>query len=72
MRDATERPEAVAAGTVKIVGTDAGAIVAAIEELLRNKDVYQEMSLAHNPYGDGTASKKIVDRLLEHFECKRA
>jgi len=65
MRDTTERPEAVDAGTVKLVGTDEEKIFNNVSELLRNKSAYQAMSFAHNPYGDGTACKKIVDYMIE-------
>jgi UDP-N-acetylglucosamine 2-epimerase (non-hydrolysing) len=61
MRKTTERPEAVVAGTVKIVGTDTREIVLSITELLNNADRYKTMSKAHNPYGDGTACSKIVN-----------
>jgi UDP-N-acetylglucosamine 2-epimerase (non-hydrolysing) len=60
MRDTTERPEAVEAGTVKLVGTDAAAIVGNVERLLSDEGAYQAMSRAHNPYGDGIACKRIV------------
>lgn len=63
MRNTTERPEAVEAGTVKLVGTDVSAIVAAIGQLLTDEDEYARMSFAHNPYGDGAASGRIVDGL---------
>jgi len=63
MRDVTERPEAVEAGTVKIVGTDCEKIVSNINALLSNTSLYQQMSKAHNPYGDGKASKKILQTL---------
>lgn len=63
MRDTTERPEAVAAGTVKLVGTSEEAIVSAVSELLDDSAAYQRMSLAHNPYGDGRASERIVNYL---------
>ena len=63
MRDVTERPEAVAAGTVKLVGTDADAIVAETELLLADTAVYNTMSRAHNPYGDGKASERIVEEI---------
>lgn len=61
MRDTTERPEAVEAGTVKLVGANRENIVREIDRLLRNDHEYQMMSEAHNPYGDGTASKRIVE-----------
>lgn len=65
MRQVTERPEAVEAGTVKLVGTDAGAIVDGVNELLDDSEAYQRMSRAHNPYGDGQASGRIADVLHE-------
>ena len=61
MRDTTERPEAVEAGTVKLVGTNEDLIVCQSIELLTNKKSYQKMSKLHNPYGDGLASKRIVE-----------
>ncbi|AFS38139.1 non-hydrolyzing UDP-N-acetylglucosamine 2-epimerase [Alteromonas macleodii] len=63
MRDTTERPEAVEAGTVKLVGTDARKIVSETLELLNNEESYKTMSMAHNPYGDGKASGRIVATL---------
>lgn len=65
MRDTTERPEAVAAGTVKLVGTDVDVIVSEVNALLSNSEHYQAMSLAHNPYGDGKACERIVEFLLQ-------
>jgi len=64
MRDTTERPEAVAAGTVSLVGTDVNRIVTQVESLLDDDDAWQTMSQAINPYGDGTASSQIVSHLL--------
>ncbi|NQY30940.1 MAG: UDP-N-acetylglucosamine 2-epimerase (non-hydrolyzing) [Flavobacteriaceae bacterium] len=61
MRDTTERPEAVEAGTVLIVGTNTEKIVLEAQNLLDNEERYQEMSALHNPYGDGTACKQIVE-----------
>jgi len=61
MRDTTERPEAVEAGTVKIVGTDPKVIIDESQKLLDEIGEYNKMSRAHNPYGDGSASKKIVN-----------
>lgn len=61
MRDTTERPEAVAAGTVKLVGTDVDKICSELTALLTNPTYYQQMSEAHNPYGDGQACKRIAD-----------
>ena len=63
MRDTTERPEAVDAGTVKLVGTDVNVIVDNLNILLTNKAAYKEMSFAHNPYGDGQACQKILNVL---------
>ena len=64
MRETTERPEAVSAGTVKLVGTDVNRIVNETSLLLKNDDVYRTMSLTHNPYGDGNAAKRIIEILL--------
>jgi UDP-N-acetylglucosamine 2-epimerase (non-hydrolysing) len=63
MRDTTERPEAVDAGTVKLVGTDVYKITSALNELLESDVAYKEMSRAHNPYGDGKACQRICDIL---------
>jgi UDP-N-acetylglucosamine 2-epimerase (non-hydrolysing) len=60
MRDTTERPEAVEAGTVKLVGTDIAAIVESVNRLLHDDAEYQRMARAHNPYGDGKACERIV------------
>lgn len=64
MRDTTERPEAVAAGTVKLVGTNKQAIIDAARLLLENEAEYLKMSRAHNPYGDGKASERIVQHII--------
>lgn len=64
MRDTTERPEGIAAGTLKLVGTEEETIYATFKELLNNKEEYEKMSKASNPYGDGTACKQIVDILI--------
>ena len=63
MREVTERPEAVEAGTVKLVGTDVERIARAVNELLDDPKAYQQMSRAHNPYGDGKASARIAEVL---------
>lgn len=63
MRDTTERPEAVEAGTVRLVGTDVNTIERSVIELLEQPDLYGEMAEAHNPYGDGTACQQIIDFL---------
>lgn len=60
MRDTTERPEALEAGTVKLVGTDTEIIIEEAQKLLDNKLAYEKMSKAHNPYGDGNACQRIV------------
>lgn len=60
MRETTERPEAVDAGTVRLVGTDTELIVATVSQLLDDGDAYEEMSVAHNPYGDGLAADRII------------
>ena len=64
MRETTERPEAVSAGTVRMVGTDIDLIVSEVVELLSDPDKYNTMSRAHNPYGDGLASERILKSLL--------
>ncbi|NWL16055.1 UDP-N-acetylglucosamine 2-epimerase (non-hydrolyzing) [Pseudoalteromonas sp. Scap03] len=68
MRDTTERPEAVEAGTVKLVGTDKARIVNEVNNLLTNDQEYQSMSRAHNPYGDGKACERIVAKIKQHFK----
>lgn len=68
MRETTERPEAVAAGTVKLVGTDVSTIFTEIERLLTDQDEYTKMSFAHNPYGDGAACDRIVEGLIAWLE----
>jgi len=67
MRDTTERPEAVLAGTVQLVGTSSHGIFNAINTLLVDENRYLEMSRAHNPYGNGNASHIIVDSVVAHF-----
>ncbi len=63
MRETTERPEAIDAGTVRLVGTDSQRIVDEVTRLLRDEDEYQRMSRAHNPYGDGRACERILSAL---------
>jgi len=65
MRDTTERPEAVEAGTVHLVGTDYNLIIKEVSTLLENREAYQKMAKAVNPYGDGKACKRIVEALIE-------
>lgn len=67
MRDVTERPEAVEAGTVRLVGTDTARIVAAATALLDDEAAYKSMSRGHNPYGDGHASERIAARVARHL-----
>ena len=65
MRDTTERPEGIAAGTLKLVGTDEEVIYSSFKQLLEDKNEYEKMSRASNPYGDGFACKRIADILCE-------
>lgn len=67
MRETTERPEAIEAGTVSLVGVDKDSIVDGARELLCDLALYEQMSHAHNPYGDGQASRRIVDALAQRF-----
>ena len=67
MRDTTERPEGIAAGTLKLVGTDEKVIYNNFKELLENEETYKKMSQANNPYGDGRACERIAD-ILENGE----
>ncbi len=72
MRDTTERPEAVKAGTVMLVGTNAQLIVERAESLIRDSQMYRKMSYAHNPYGDGNAAARVVAAIEEwdvHRSC---
>ena len=63
MRDTTERPESLVAGTVELVGAKSDKIVSAVINLLENETHYKKMSMAHNPYGDGRAVQRIVEVL---------
>ena len=67
LRDTTERPEAVAAGTVKLIGTDRDVVDKEAVELLTNKEEYNRMSESVNPYGDGQASRRIIEAILYHY-----
>lgn len=67
LRDTTERPEGIAAGTLKLAGTNEEVIYGMIDELLSCQTEYDRMSKASNPYGDGKASKRIVDAIIEKF-----
>ena len=68
MRETTERPEAVEAGTVCLVGTNADKIVNKVSELIDDEESYQNMSRSHNPYGDGQASLRIISHIIENFQ----
>ena len=68
MRDKTERPEAVEAGTARLVGTDTDRIVQQVSLLLNNRSEYDRMARVHNPYGDGQASSRISDVILSFFK----
>lgn len=67
LRDTTERPEGIKAGTLKLVGTDEEVIYEETKKLLTNIDEYEKMSKASNPYGDGHASERIVDAIVKYF-----
>ena len=64
MRETTERPEAVSAGTVKLVGTSSNSIIENVDILMNDEQAYGAMASARNPYGDGNASKKIIEKLI--------
>ena len=70
MRDTTERPEGIAAGTLKLVGTEEEIIYKEFSRLLSDKGEYEAMSKASNPYGDGHACERIADVLI-NGECKQ-
>jgi UDP-N-acetylglucosamine 2-epimerase (non-hydrolysing) len=70
MRDTTERPEAVSAGTVQLVGTEVEKIVNGVEALLTDSTLYEKMSRAHNPYGDGDSVKRIIEILVHYGGSK--
>jgi UDP-N-acetylglucosamine 2-epimerase (non-hydrolysing) len=72
MRDTTERPEAVDAGTVRLVGTDEEAIVRETTRLLTDAHAYAAMSAVHNPYGDGQAVPRIVEALADWVAARGA
>ena len=67
LRDSTERPEGIDSGTLKLVGTDEENIYESTKKLLTNKDQYDKMSKASNPYGDGKASIRITDAIIEKY-----
>jgi UDP-N-acetylglucosamine 2-epimerase (non-hydrolysing) len=66
-RDTTERPEALSAGTAKLVGSDRERIVSEVTRLLTDSSYYGAMSHAHNPYGDGKATERILDAIRRFF-----
>ena len=68
LRDTTERPEGIKAGTLKLIGTDEKKVYKEIKKLLDDKSEYEKMSKANNPYGDGFASKKIVDEIINKYK----
>ena len=68
LRDTTERPEGIQAGTLKLVGTDENVIYEETKKLLNNTEEYNKMSHASNPYGDGKASKRIVDAIIKKYK----
>jgi len=72
MRDTTERPEAVEAGTVRLVGTDKKIIIEETCRLLKDENYYRSVSKAHNPYGDGKASSRIVEIIKKDLEWKKS
>lgn len=71
LRDTTERPEGIEAGTLKLAGTDEDQVYRMADELLRNQDAYDAMAQAANPYGDGQASRRIVEAILYHFGLRQ-
>ena len=70
LRDTTERPEGIDAGTLKLAGTDEEVIFSLADELLSDEEAHAKMSKASNPYGDGEASRRIVEVIIQHFNNK--
>ena len=68
LRDTTERPEGIEAGTLKLATTNEEKIYTLLTELIQNKDEYNKMAKASNPYGDGTTSKQIADIIIEQLK----
>jgi len=68
MRETTERPEALEAGTVKLVGTNLELIISEAQKLIDNKEIFDQMAMSHNPYGDGNTSEKIVKYIYNNAE----
>ncbi len=71
LRDTTERPEGIEAGTLKLAGTDEETIFGLADELLSDKEAHDKMAKASNPYGDGRASERIVEAILQHFNSNK-
>jgi len=72
MRNTTERPEGVRAGTVQLVGAESAPIVDGVSRLLQDPEAYAAMARSANPYGDGRASERIVERLRAHVAARTA
>lgn len=70
LRNVTERPEGVEAGTLKLAGNEVAVIFEMAHELINSKDAYEKMAKAKNPFGDGKASQRIVDIILHYFNIK--
>jgi UDP-N-acetylglucosamine 2-epimerase (non-hydrolysing) len=70
MRDTTERPEGVAAGTALLTGPNASTIVEHATRLLTNEAAYRSMASARNPYGDGHAAERVVERIRDYFAAR--
>ena len=68
-RDSTERPEALAAGATKLIGTNPDRVIQEVRTLLTNRDAYEAMQVDVNPYGDGRASQRIVELALQRFSA---
>jgi UDP-N-acetylglucosamine 2-epimerase len=71
-RDTTERPEAIAAGTARLIGTSEEALIANVTELLDDRQVYEAMAHARNPFGDGKAAKRISERIKSQENWRAA
>lgn len=71
LRDTTERPEGIAAGTLKLAGTEEETIYSLADELLSNQEAYDKMAQAVNPYGDGEASRRICEAILYYFDLRK-
>ena len=70
MRETTERPEGIAAGTARLVGTESATIVTEMFTLLDDKAAYERMARAHNPFGDGHAAQRIVELIANETGCE--